>query len=213
MSNALPPQSAQTVERLLRWAGAAGIVGGIALATAYLAHPPSATPETVASTLWTWVHALFMVSLIGGVFLLFALLTLYFRAGGGMAGFAGFAMALVSLVFVFGLDYAEVFIFPTLASEFPEAVVKYGDGTMMPTVAFAFPVTGALFLAGFVLLSWELHRMRAVARGAALLTLFGTIVFGVGLSGLLPMAVVRVGSVLFGAGLVWLGIDLLRRPR
>ena len=94
-----------------------------------------------------------MVSLLAGIFLLLALLEQYFRSGGGAVGFLGFAMALISLVFVFGLDYSEVFIFPTLAVEFPEVVERYGDGTMMPSVAFAFPATDVLFLIGFVLFS------------------------------------------------------------
>ena len=89
---------------------------------------------------------------------------------------------------------------------------RYGDGTMMPSVAFAFPATGILFLAGFVLFGWQLYRVGAVERGAAILTIVGTIVFGVGLSGLLPMIVVQTGSILFGAGLAWLGMSLCRRP-
>lgn len=208
MSDHAVHATAATINSLTRWAGLLGVIGGVTLAAAYLAHPPSAPPETVASTLWTWVHIGFMISLMSGIFLLFALLTRYFRSGGGLAGFIGFVMAVVSLVFVFGLDYAEVFIFPTLAVEFPEVVIKYGDGTMMPSVAFAFPLTGLLFLAGFVLFSWELYRTSAVGKGAALLTLVGTIVFAIGLSGLAPMIVVRTGSVLFGAGLVWLGLSL-----
>ncbi|MDX2313760.1 MAG: hypothetical protein QNL90_06800 [Gammaproteobacteria bacterium] len=99
-------------------------------------------------------------------------------------------MATVSLVLVFGLDYSEVFIFPTLAVEFPSVVERYGDGTMMPSVAFAFPLTGVLFLAGFVLFGWQLYRVGAVNKGAAMLTIVGTIVFGIGLSGILPMIVV-----------------------
>ena len=208
MNSASPQQSVATIERLVRWGGPAGIIGGVALAAAYLAHPPEAPPATVASTMWIWIHVGFMVSLLAGIFLLIALLQRYFRAGGGMSGFIGFAMALVSLVFVFGLDYSEVFIFPTMAVEFPEVIEKYGDGTSMPSVAFAFPVTGLLFLAGFVLFSWQLYRTNAVIKGAALLTIVGTIVFAIGLSGLFPMIVVRVGAVVYGAGLAWLGISL-----
>ena len=208
--HAFTPQTNATIERLVRWAGVGGIIGGIALAAAYVTHPPDAPPATVASTLWIWIHVGFMVSLLAGIFLLLALLEKYFRAGGGLAGFVGFALALISLVFVFGLDYAEVFIFPTLAVEFPEVVVRYGDGTMMPSVAFAFPVTGVLFLVGFVLFSWELYRTQAVVKGAALLTLVGTIVFGIGLSGMVPMIVVRVGAVIYGAGLGWLGLSLFK---
>ena len=193
-----------------RWAGWGGVIGGGALAAAYLSHPPSAPPETVSSSFWIWVHVGFMTSLLGGVFLLTALLQRYFRFGGGLAGLAAFALSVTSLIFVFGLDYAEVFIFPTLAVEFPEVVERYGDGTMMPSIAFAFPATGVMFVVGFLLLSWQLHATQAVSRGAALLTAAGTIVFGAGLSGMLPMIVVRVGSVIYGAGLVWLGLSLIR---
>ena len=67
---------------------------------------------------------------------------------GGVAGFAAFAMALLSLVFVFGLDYSEVFIFPNLATEFPAVVARYGDGTMMPSVAFAIPARASCSCSG-----------------------------------------------------------------
>ncbi len=213
MSSEITPQTNATIERLMKWAGIGGVIGGAALAAAYLTHPPDAPPETVASALWIWIHVGFMVSLLAGIFLLLALLEQYFRSGGGAVGFLGFAMALISLVFVFGLDYSEVFIFPTLAVEFPEVVERYGDGTMMPSVAFAFPATGVLFLIGFVLFSWQLYRTEAVEKGASLLTLVGAIVFGIGLSGLVPMIVVRVGSVIFGAGLAWLGMSLWKRYR
>jgi len=144
-----PTPNRWTIARFQRWAGLAGIIGGIALAVAYLMHPPAAPPETVASALWAWVHILFMVSLVGGIFLLLALLVRYSLADGGMAGFVGFAMALVGLVFVFGLDNAEVFIFPSLAVEFPAVVSKYGDGAMMPSLAFAFPLNGPFLHGGF----------------------------------------------------------------
>lgn len=210
MGDSTTRPATRPVARLVRLAGLAGIGGGLALMAAYLAHPPAASPEIVGSASWIWIHAGFMVSLLAGIFLLVALLQRYFAAGGGMTGFAGFAMALVSLVFVFGLDYAEVFIFPTLAVEFPAVVRAYGDGTSMPSVAFAFPAAGALFLAGFVLFGWELLRTNAVSKSAAALTILGTIVFGIGLSGQVPMLVVRVGAVVYGGGLVWLGVDLWR---
>lgn len=203
-------RQASLFDRLEPAAGLLGMIGGIALAAAYLTHPPSAPPATVASTLWIWVHVGFMISLVGGVFLLMALFARYARAGGGMAGFAGFALAVTSLIFVFGLDYAEVFIFPTMAVEFPEVVETYGDGTMMPSVAFAFPLTGIAYVIGFVLFSWEMMRTGTIGRVTGWLTIAGTVLFGIGLSGLAPMIVVRAGSVVFGAGLIGLGLSLLR---
>ena len=212
LESSAPPSrhETNTVERLERWAGLCGLIGGPALAVAYLTHPPSAPPETVASAAWIWIHVGFMISLVFGVFLLTGWLGRYLRTGGRVLGVLGWASSVVSLIFVFGLDYAEVFIFPTLATEFPEVVVRYGDGTMMPSVAFAFPATGLLFLVGFVLFSYELARTKALDRLAAGFLIFGTFAFGAGLSGMLPMFVVRTGATLFGAGLVWIGVSLMR---
>lgn len=193
---------------LQRWAGAAGVIGGIALAAAYVTHPSSAPPEVVASDMWIWIHVGFMISLLAGIFLLFALFALYLDHGGKLSGFFGFALSVISLVFVFGLDYSEVFIFPTLAVEFPEVVTRYGDGTSMPSVAFAFPVTGVIFLVGFVLFTYQLLRQAAINQMTGLVTIVGTIVFAIGLSGLFPMIVVRIGSLIFGFGLALLGISL-----
>jgi hypothetical protein len=36
----------------------------------------------------------------------------------------------------------------------------------------------------------------------------GTLIFGVGLSGMVPMLVLRLGAVLFGLGLIWSGLSL-----
>ncbi len=198
---------------LTRWAGVCGLAGGPALAAAYLAHPSSATPEIVASPFWIWVHVGFMASLLGGVFLLIGLLGRYFNSGGGYSGFVGFVFAIVSLIFVFGLDYAEVFIFPTLAVSHPDVVIQYGDGTSMPSVAFAFPAAGVMFLIGFLLFSWALLKSAVIGRGAATLTMLGTVVFTLGLSGVFPMYVVKTGATVFGGGLVWLGATLWRNAQ
>lgn len=167
----------------MQYAGIGGVLGGIALAGAYMMHPPLASPEVVSGELRLWVHIGFMISLLCGIFLLIALLARYFQSNGGILGFVGFALSLVSLVFVFGLDYAEVFIFPTLAVEFPTVVATYGDGTMMPSIAFAFPLTGLCFPVGFLLFSWQLYITGTVKRQASLLTAVGTVVFGVGRAG------------------------------
>lgn len=151
-----------------------------------------------------------MISLVAGVFLLTALFSIYQSHSGTFAGAVGYVLSTISLMFVFGLDYSEIFIFPVLAVEYPEVVERYGDGTSMPSVAFAFPLTGLAFLVGFVLFSYELLRKSSVDPYSAIVTIIGTIVFAAGLSGVLPMLVVRIGSVIFGLGLVMLGIGLMR---
>ncbi len=129
--------------------------GGIFVAFAYVFHPPDAPPTVVASQLWIIVHVGFMLSLFGGVFALFAFLGAYLRSGGGLTGVLACTMAVISLISIFGLDYAEIFIFSTLAVEFPEVILKYGDGTLLPSVALAFPLSGVFFLVGHSLFSYE----------------------------------------------------------
>lgn len=152
-----------------------------------------------------------MISLLGGIFALFAFLSRYLQRSGTIVGVIGCFIAIISLVFIFGLDYSEVFIFPTLAVEFPDVVWKYGDGTMMPSVAFAFPLAGVLFLVGYLLFSYELMKTECVSKWSAVLLMLGTLVFGIGLSGLFPMIIVRIESVLFGAGLIYTGLSLRSR--
>lgn len=187
------------------------VVSGITLAGAYLFHPADAPPETVASGTWLVVHAVFMVALLTGIFGLVELHRAFVGAtggSGGSAGTVGFVMAVTSLVFIFGLDYAEVFIFPTLAVEFPAVVERYGDGTMMPSLSFAFPATGLLFLAGFLLFTAALDARGVVTRQTTWLMVVGAVVFTAGLSGFLPLLVVRVGALLFGCSLLALARDL-----
>jgi hypothetical protein len=133
------------IPKIIGWGGIANVFGGIFVAFAYVFHPPDAPPAVVASNLWLTVYIGFIISLLGGVFALFAFLGAYLRNGGGLTGVVAWTLAVMSLISIFGLDYAEVFIFPTLAIEFPEVVMKYGDGTIMPSVAFAFPLSGVFF--------------------------------------------------------------------
>ena len=43
--------------------------------------------------------------------------------GGTVEGVVGCVFSITSLIFIFGLDYSEVFIFPTLAVTFPDVVL------------------------------------------------------------------------------------------
>ena len=194
--------------KLIRSGGMANVVGGIFVAAAYLLHPPVPSPDVVSSSIWMVVHVGFMISLIGGIFALFAFLAAYLQKGGGPLGAVACLMAVTSLILIFGLDYAEVFIFPVLATEFPDVVIKYGDGTMMPSVAFAFPLSGIFFLVGYLLFSYALKKNECISNYSALMLMVGTLIFGIGLSGFVPMLVVRIGSVLFGIGLIWTGLSL-----
>ena len=199
------------VPKLIGWGGLANVFGGIFVAFAYVFHPPDALPTVVSSQLWFIVHVGFMLSLFGGVFALFAFLGAYLRSGGRLTGVLACTLAVISLISIFGLDYAEVFIFPTLAVEFPEVILKYGDGTLLPSVALAFPLSGVFFLVGYSLFSYELGERQCISKESAVMLMVGTFIFSVGLSGMVPMLILRLGSVLFGIGLIWTGISLRTR--
>ncbi len=214
MSTSTTPTRATAAARtraLIRWGGLANIGGGVAVAAAYILHPSTVPPEIVGSGFWILVHAIFLVSLVLGIFGLFALLAAGLaREVGGLA-IVGTIAAVVSLILIAGLDYSEVFIFPTLAHEFPAVIEKYGAGDSMPSVAFAFPASGVLFMVGYLMLAHDLRRTATVATASAFTLMAGVLIFTVGLSGFVPMLVTQAGAVIFGAGLVAMGRDLWQR--
>lgn len=196
----------------IRWGGVANIFGGILVAAAYLLHPHHATPAVVIGGFWQLIHMLFVFSLLFGIFGLFALIA-YHGQQGGRLGFAGFLMAATGLILIFGLNYFETFIIPVVAREAPAFVDKYGAGETAGAVAVVFPLTGVLFIAGYVCLSIDFLRFRSLNHGGPILTIIGVMVFGIGLSGFLPMFVVKTGAVLFAAGLIWLGRELWKSKK
>jgi hypothetical protein len=205
-------ESENLTTRTLKWGGYANVVGGLSVAVAYVSHPRHETPEVIASSYWLGTHVLFVFSLLFGVFGLIALMGFTLRRGCAM-GVIGYVIAISSLILIFGLNYYETFINPVVAAEAPSFVDTYGAGLTIGTVAVLFPVSGGLFLIGYVLFSADLLRTRQLGRAAPTTMIVGVVVFGAGLSGFLPMIVVQVGSVLFGAATMWLGFRLIEALR
>ncbi len=138
------------------------IPSGLLVMLSWLLHPaPPFTPEVIASPFWILIHAGFLLSLILGIFGLFASLAIYLNQNNcKLLGIFSCCLAVVGMSLIGGLDYSEVFIFPTLATEFPLVIEKYGAGDSMPSVAFAFPIAGLFTVIGFFLLSYELYRTK-----------------------------------------------------
>ena len=192
-----------------RFGSFSNIVGGVCVAIAYTLHPHHATPEIVSSGFWLGIHVLFALSLMFGVFGLVALFVNHVRHSKAI-GIIGFILGVTSLIGIFGLNFFEAFINPILAVESPAFVSQYGAGTTIGYVSFLFPVFGLLFLLGYIFFCIDMLKAKTVGRYSLQLTIVGTLVFGIGLSGFLPMIVVQVGSILFGAGLVSLGISAMK---
>jgi len=194
--------------RALRCGGFANVFGGVLVAVAYLTHPHDETPEVIASSYWLWTHVLFVFSLLFGIFGLIALLGHTLRKGTAI-GLIGYVVAISSLILIFGVNYYETFINPVVAVEAPAFVSTYGAGLTIGMVAALFPISGGLFLIGYVMFSIDLLRSRQLGRGAPNLMIVGVAIFAAGLSGFFPMLVVQVGSVVFGVATAWLGIRLI----
>ena len=188
-----------------RFGSFSNIVGGICVAIAYTFHPHHANPEVISGGFWLGIHVLFSLSLLFGVFGLFALFLKHIKRS-GVIGLVGFILGVTSLMGISGLNFFEAFINPVIAIEYPEFVTRYGAGTTIGYVKFLFPVFGVLFLLGYVMFCVDMLKAKTVSRCALQLTVVGTLLFGIGLSGFLPMIVVQIGSVIFGSGLVSLGL-------
>lgn len=199
------------IETLMKnFGGIAHVFGGIFVALAYTLHPHHQTPEVISGSFWLIIHILFALSLLFGIFGLIGLYQQHIK-NSRLIGFVGFLLAVFSLINIFGLNYFEAFINPVLANEAPEFVDSYGAGTEIGLVAYLFPTSGMMFLFGYLLLGADLLRARTVNHYAVILTMIGTLVFGLGLSGIFPMIVVKTGSILFGSGLLALGISVIRK--
>jgi len=190
-----------------RWAGLLNAVAGVLVGVAYVLHPHHATPQIVSGGFWFWVHILFALSLLGGILGAVGIFSRH-SPSTRWSGLIGMVMVVVALTLIFGLNFWEVFINPVVAAEAPAFVETYGAGETIGLVAVIFPITGALFVIGYLLFCADIARAGTLPRGSAWLTMTGVVVFGAGLSGFLPMAVVQVGSVIFAAGLVWMGLAL-----
>lgn len=193
----------------IRGSGLVNAVAGACVGTAYVLHPHVATPDVVVSDFWLVVHVLFAVSLLGGVFGTVGIFA-HHSPRTKRSGLAGMVLIVSALTLIFGLNYWEAFINPVVAREAPSFVTTYGAGETIGLVAAVFPASGGLFVVGYALLCSDIIRAGSLPSGSAWLTILGVVVFGAGLSGFLPMVVVQVGSVIFAAGLIWLGLSLWR---
>lgn len=188
-------------------AGLTNAVAGACVGLAYLLHPHHATPAIVSSRFWLAIHLLFAVSLLGGILGAIGIFG-HHSPHSRWSGLFGMVGVVVALTLIFGLNYWEALINPVVAVEAPAFVERYGAGEGIGLVSIVFPVSGALFVIGYVLLCLDVARAKTLPPRSAWLTVMGVVVFGAGLSGFLPMIVVQIGAVIFAAGLIWMGLAL-----
>ncbi len=197
------------VSSITRAGAAAMIISGLALGYSYVSHPHHMTPETIASTFWVVVHALFALSLVLG---LLGTTALYAPTAerAGIWGIVGFVSLFIGMMLIFGLDYYEVLIAPYLAVHYPAVIVDHGAGDAMGPVAVFFPLAGVLTVLGYAMLAYGWMRGDVLSKPVAFAMIVAALAFGFGLSPLGGLMAARITAAAFGAALIAVGISAWR---
>ncbi len=197
--------------KLIRWGGLLILVAGVLAAVGFIFHPPM-DAESMAGTPWVIDHVVIIASLVFLIPGLFALYARQLKETGGL-GLIGFILLFISHASFLGVVYFELFIIPMLAVKTPEILKNGLIG--VGALRVALPVTGVLFVLGYLLFGIAMIRARILPRWACVLLMVGAfpaafrpVLVKVGLS-----VVASVGAVIFGSGAGWLGYSLWAEKR
>ena len=196
-----------SASNLIRWAGLSLVVTGVLLVVDPIIHPAD-DPTSLATSLWAIAHYLALGSLVFG---LLGTVGLYARQveEAGSLGLVGFLMLFVALALFTGLTFFEAFILPVLATEAPQFVGGLFAGEIsLGVLETVILVAGPLEVIGGLLFGIAIIRAGILPRWAAILFIIGILPGRFG-----PEVVARIGSVVLGIGLAWLGYALWSERR
>jgi hypothetical protein len=203
------------IKRLRTWGGMLTVVVG-ALLVLFGVLPGLLLPTSepllywVADSDWGWLNGL---ALIMTVLTPLALAALYSGQvdEAGWLGLAGFATAFVGSVLFACVQFDEAFLWPILAKSAPEFLNPTGPMLSDPGFSTIYLLMGVLYIVGFVLFGVATFRGGVFPRFAALLLIVGIPLFAGGM--FLPYFLRAAGSLLAGAGLIWMGLNMSRPSR
>jgi len=198
------------INKRIKMGAVLNFFGGLLVALGYVLHPHQMVADTIGTNYWVIVHFLFLFSLPFGVFGFIAMLTHYSKSATNI-GLIGFFLGITSLIIIFGMNYYETLIAPVLALEEPAFIDRTGAGLEIGLITLIFPLGGLMFLLGYVLFYYDMLKTKSLPPLGIKVLIIGTIIFSIGLSGILPMIVVRAGSVIFGIGLMLVSISLFNK--
>ncbi|MBI3914455.1 MAG: hypothetical protein HY327_09785 [Chloroflexi bacterium] len=180
----------------VRWSGAAAIVFGVLVFV-------SGALRIVGGFAVTAAALSFAAMFVGAL----ALIGMFARqnARAGVFGVIGFVVALIGVMLSAAQMYALTFITPTLAEKFPDALVQVNSGPL----GFLFPLGYGSFLFGFILFSLAVIRAKVLPRWAAVALIVGAVL---NVAGIGAVIVRLAGILIFGAGAVWIGVALWKKP-
>ncbi len=192
--------------KALRWSGLANVAAGALVALFLLLHPDRHTAGVLGGS-YEILHLTGVLSVILALLGLVGLYAVHVDRGGYL-GFAGFLLAFVGTTLRGAVAFFDGFVVPILAVHAPDLLNNLQSAFPWPAIAI-FPLTSTCFILGFLLFGIMLLRVARLPRAGAILLLLGAPLLGLGpLS--LPLILPQAGSLLFGAGQIWLGAALWR---
>lgn len=190
--------------KAIRWSGLANVAAGVLVGLFLLLHPERHAAGVVGGS-YEILHLTGVLSVILALLGLVGLYAVHVERGGYL-GFAGFLLAFTGTALRGAVAFFDGFVVPVLAVHAPDLLDNLRTAFPWPAIA-VFPVTSACFILGFLLFGIMLLRAAVLPRGGAALLLLGAPLLGLGpLS--LPLILPQAGSLLFGAGQIWLGVAL-----
>jgi hypothetical protein len=187
---------------LLRWGGLAALAGGIVKALSELGALLliGNQADRIAALSWQWL-VLLALALTAAFLAMVGLVALYARQAepSGPRGLFGFSLAALGTMMHFGHLWTGLFLVPALAASVPEFLDSIGatqsglvtEGAQLALVVFAF---------GWLLFGLISLQAKVIPPGPAALVMFGAT-----LELVLGILDRPLSSLVFTAGLAWMG--------
>ena len=196
---------------LIHLSGLALVVGAALWTFASIFHPNNFNPNALVDRFWVRVqtaliffNALSVLGVVG--------LYLRLEEQTGIVGLIGFVLALLGSAFTVATSVDFAYVLPLVAKQTtpPKSLndlIKPGG-----PVAWALPLSGTyllFFVPGYILLGIVTMTGGVLPSLAGLLLIIGIVASVVGVFGSPIFILRRIGGVVFGVWLAWLGIVLL----
>ena len=196
---------------LIHISGVALLIGAALWILASVFHPNNHNPNALVDPYWTRIqialifyYALSVLGVVG----------LYLRLGeqSGLLGLIGFVLALLGSAFTVATSVDFAYVLPMVAKQ--TTPPKSLNDIMKPggPAPWALPLSGAyllFFVPGYILLGIATLTTGVLPSLAGWLLIIGIIASVVGVFGSAIFIVRRIGGVVFGIGLAWLGFALM----
>jgi hypothetical protein len=199
--------------------GYSAILGGIMTALFWFLHPSAADPNAahdvnywaaMASNQFAGANFMFVVIL---VLSLIAIIGIHekFRSEAGHVTVFGFLLGFTGTALLIAGASFNAFIAPILASSEATRPLLETDGPVFGgPFAGMVALGGICFGLGYVVLGYKIFRgLSRLPKYSGLMLLVSSPILG--LSPLMPLALRTIGSVVWGAANVWIGIQLSKK--